>query len=138
MRTWGKLLILACAGGLVYGGIELLWRGYTHWTMLVLGGLLFVVVGALNEYIPWEMPLCWQGILGAALVTVCELLAGLLLNVWLGWAVWDYADMPYNLWGQICLPYALLWIPLAVVAIILDDWLRYWLWHEDRPRYTVF
>ena len=40
---------MAVLGGLAYMGVELLWRGRTHWTMGVLGGVCFVVIGRLNE-----------------------------------------------------------------------------------------
>ena len=43
--------------------------------------------------------------------------------------------MPFNLLGQICLPFAVAWLALAAVAIVLDDYLRYWLFGEEKPRY---
>ncbi len=137
MRSKLKIPILAVIGGLAYGGVELLWRGRTHWTMLVLGGVLFVLLGLINEALPWDMPLLLQALLGAAAVTGAELAAGLLLNVWLGLDIWDYSRMPGNLWGQICPQFAALWVPLSVVGIVLDDWLRFWLWGEERPRYKL-
>ena len=42
--------ILGLIGGRLYTWIELLCRGYTHWTMFILGGGCFVVLGLLNEY----------------------------------------------------------------------------------------
>lgn len=138
MQRVCKALILAGIGGLVYAGLELLFRGRTHWTMIVLGGVLFVIIGLFNEVLPWDMPLAVQGLLGALVVTGAELVAGLALNVWLGLGIWDYSNMPLNLWGQICLPFSALWVLLSIVAVVLDDWLRYWLWHEERPYYTVF
>ena len=32
------------AGGLGYGGLELLWRGRTHWSMLLCGGVCAVLI----------------------------------------------------------------------------------------------
>lgn len=134
---WYKTLVLFAAGGATYALIEVLWRGYTHWTMAVLGGALFVALGLLNEVLPWDMPLPLQAVLGALVVTLAELAAGLVLNVWLGLGIWDYSHLPLNLWGQICVPYILLWVPLSAVAVVWDDWLRHWLWGEDRPHYTI-
>ena len=54
---WVKALALMGIGGAIYAVIELIWRGHTHWTMALLGGLLFVLIGAINEYIPWRIPL---------------------------------------------------------------------------------
>ena len=64
--------------------------------------------------------------------------AGLVLNTCLGMAVWDYSTLPGNLWGQICLPFSALWALLAGFAVVLDDWLRYWMFGEDRPHYVLF
>lgn len=138
MRRLSKALILATIGGAVYASMELAFRGRTHWTMAVLGGVLFVVIGLFNEVLPWEMSLTLQAVLGSLVVTVVELVAGIVLNCWLGLAIWDYSNLPFNLWGQICLPFSALWVLLAGVAVVLDDWLRYWMFGEDRPHYVLF
>ena len=79
---------MAVLGGLAYMGIELLWRGRTHWTMGVLGGVCFVLIGLLDE-IQEHPPLPLQMLQGAAIVTGLELLVGLVVNRWLGLGVWD-------------------------------------------------
>lgn len=133
-----KHAVLALCGGCVYFLIEMAWRGHSHWTMAVLGGVCFVLIGDINEFIPWNMPLVLQGAIGSGIVTLLELVSGTVLNLWLGLGIWDYSNMPFNFLGQICLPFSLLWVALSVVAVILDDWLRYWLFGEDRPTYTLF
>lgn len=138
MRRICKALILATIGGAVYASMELAFRGRTHWTMAVLGGVLFVVIGLFNEVLPWEMSLTLQAVLGSLVVTGVELGAGIILNCWLGLDIWDYSNLPFNLWGQICLPFSALWVLLAGFAVVLDDWLRYWMFGEDRPHYVLF
>lgn len=133
-----KHAVLALCGGCVYFLIEMAWRGHSHWTMAALGGVCFVLIGDINEFIPWNMPLVLQGAIGSGIVTLLELVSGIVLNLWLGLGIWDYSNMPFNFLGQICLPFSLLWVALSVVAVILDDWLRYWLFGEDRPTYTLF
>ena len=133
-----KHAVLALCGGCVYFLIEMAWRGHSHWTMAVLGGVCFVLIGDINEFIPWNMPLVLQGAIGSGVVTLLELVSGIVLNLWLGLGIWDYSNMPFNFLGQICLPFSLLWVALSVVAVIVDDWLRYWLFGEDRPTYTLF
>ena len=32
-------------GGALYNLIEILWRGYTHWSMFIVGGLCFQLIG---------------------------------------------------------------------------------------------
>lgn len=122
-------LLLFLIGGRLYTWIELLWRGHTHWTMFILGGLCFVIMGLLNEHIfPWSLPLLWQSVISAIIITVFEFVTGCIVNLWLGWNVWNYSDIPFNLLGQICLPFFFLWIGLSVFGIIADDWIRYWIY----------
>ena len=118
--------VLAVIGGLVYMGIEILWRGHTHWSMGVLGGVCFVLIGLLDE---WQdhPPLWLQMLEGAMIVTVLELLVGLVVNRWLGWNVWDYSDMPGNLWGQICPQFAAAWLVLSWAAVKLENLMHKWL-----------
>lgn len=132
-----KYAFLYSVGGGIYVAIEIIWRGFSHWTMFCLAGTCFIVAGLLNEIESWETPL-WRQILQALGFTLTgEFLCGCVVNLWLGWDVWDYSNVPFNLMGQICLPYALLWIPLILVAIILDDYLRYWFFGEEKPRYKL-
>ena len=131
-------LILISIGGLLYVLIEILFRGHSHWTMFLVGGLCFWMIGLLNEILPWEMLLWKQGIVGAVIVTTVEFISGCIINLWLGWNVWDYSDMPFNLLGQICLPFSIAWIGLSAVAIVIDDYLRYWLFGEEKPHYKFW
>ena len=137
-RLKRKHIALAITGGLLYILIETLWRGYSHWTMFVLGGMCFLALGLINEVLPWEMPLWQQMLLGACIITCLEFLTGCIVNLWLGWDVWDYSGMPGNILGQVCLQYFLLWLPVSLAGILLDDWLRYWWWGEERPHYRLF
>ena len=135
---WVKALALMGIGGAIYAVIELIWRGHTHWTMALLGGLLFVLIGAINESIPWRIPLWRQGVIGALIVTWAELVAGLVLNVWLRLGIWDYSYLPGNFMGQICPQFTAVWVLLSIAAVVLDDWLRHWLVGEDRPHYKIW
>lgn len=138
MKAVAKHAVLALCGGCVYYAIEVMWRGYSHWTMAALGGICFVLIGGINELFTWEMPLALQGVIGAAIVTALELVSGIILNLWLGLGIWDYSNQPFNVLGQICPLFSILWIPLAMVAVVLDDWLRYLWFGEERPTYKLF
>lgn len=137
-KLLNKYITLFDVGGLLYILIELLWRGKSHWSMFLLGGACFVCLGLINEVLPWEMLLWQQMLIGACIITVLEFLTGCVVNLWLGWGVWDYSGMPGNILGQICPQYMLLWLPVSLIGIVLDDWLRYWWFGEDRPRYKLF
>lgn len=132
-----KEIILGIIGGALYVGVELLWRGHSHWTMFILGGLCFVLLGQINEVIPWCMPLWEQILIGTMIITGMEFVAGCAVNLWLGWNVWDYSNVPFNILGQICVPYIILWIPISLLAIVLDDYLRYLLYDEEKPHYCI-
>lgn len=135
MKRAVKPVILFCIMGSIYCLIEILWRGYTHWTMFLLAGLCGLSVGELNEHIEWEMPFWEQDFIGTVIALALEFLFGCVLNLWLGLGIWDYSNMPCNILGQVCLPFALVWAVLVAVAIVLDDYLRYWLFGEEKPRY---
>ena len=44
-----KYFFLFSFGGIVYVLIEMLWRGYSHWSMFILGGICFVLLGLINK-----------------------------------------------------------------------------------------
>lgn len=63
--------------------------------------------------------------------------AGLVLNICLGMAVWDYSTLPGNLWGQICPQFWALWCLLSLPMIVILDWLRYAVEGGEIPHYTM-
>ena len=88
MKQLLKQTALAICGGCLYMLLELLWRGRSHWTMFLLGGACFALIGLLNEILPWEMPLLLQGVIGSVcIVTPLEFITGCIANLWLGWGV---------------------------------------------------
>lgn len=132
-----KLLVLAVIGGAIYVGIEMLWRGHSHPSMFILGGLCFVSIGLINELFPWDLGIVWQALLGGTLVTCLEFITGVIVNIWLKLGVWDYSGLPLNILGQVCLPFYFAWVSLSVVAIVFDDYLRYWFFGEEKPHYKI-
>ena len=56
MKRWKKDLLLFPIGSAGYGLVETLWRGHTHWTMLVAGGVCFLInLNAGNRKQPYTM-----------------------------------------------------------------------------------
>lgn len=138
-----KHFTLFVIGAFIYFEMELNWRYFTnhlpvHWSMAVLGGVMFVLIGGINEWLPWEMSILTQSIIGAVTVTIAELLSGVVLNICLGFNIWDYSHLPFNFLGQICLPFVFVWLVLALIAIIADDFLRWKLFREDFPHYYLY
>lgn len=132
-----KYLFLFLVGGTCYFGIEILTRGFSHWTMIVVGGICFVLIGLLNEKTP-KMSLIKQMIYSTILITVIEFVSGCILNLWLKLDIWDYSDNVLNLLGQICLSHTIYWFFLSVVGILLDDYLRYKIFQEEKPNYVLW
>lgn len=129
------LIYLFFCGAIIYMSIEIAYRGFTHWTMGIVGGICFIIIGGLNNYIDWGMPVIKQALIGGFTITAFEFIAGLILNVWLGLDIWDYSDCFCNILGQVCLPFSLLWCLLSIVAIYVDDGIRYLMFKEPFPKY---
>lgn len=109
-------------GALGYGALELLWRGHTHWTMLLAGGACFSVMYLVATRT--DFPLWQKWIACAACITAVEFVTGCIVNLRLGWGVWDYSALPGNLCGQICLLYSAFWLILSVPGVWACEQLR--------------
>jgi uncharacterized membrane protein len=104
MKWLSKFLILFNIGGIAYYGIEFLWKnfvshGLCHWSMYLLGGLCFVLIGEINNLLSWDMSLLLQGVIGTGIITGLEGLFGWILNIRLGLGIWDYSNVPLNIKG---------------------------------------
>ena len=107
------------------------------WTMLALAILLAIPLERFGAELPWDCPLWLQVLICGTAITAAELAAGLVLNICLGMAVWDYSTLPGNLWGQICPQFWALWCLLSLPMIVILDWLRYAVEGGETPRYTM-
>lgn len=112
-------------GFFIYSLIEILNRGYTHWTMSVTGGTVLAILYAINSR--QTMTLIKSCFIGAFIITGIEFIVGIFDNIIMGWNVWDYSSMPLNLLGQICLPFSAAWFLLCIPA--------YYLCREMRSRF---
>ena len=118
-----KELILLIIFGITYCGIEILYRGRTHISMLFVGGLCAVLIGMINEITP-KMNIILQMFIGAVIVTIIEFFSGYIINIILGLNVWDYSNLMFNYKGQISLIFTVIWFFLSAPVIYLDDKLR--------------
>ena len=114
---WGMVVFLI--GGVTYAMIEIMWRGNTHWTMVLLGGLCFLTLYKLFGYMS-NYSLMEKCVLGAIVITALEFVVGCIVNLIFHMNVWNYSRMPLNLSGQICILYSTLWgflcIPINFIA----------------------
>ena len=116
-------LLIFSIFGLTYGLIEILWRGYTHPSMVIVGGICGLLIGLLNEKNK-KMNLLLQMVEGMVIVTVLEFVSGIVINLYLGLNVWDYSNMKFNLLGQVCPQFCIAWFFLSYFVIRIDDLLR--------------
>lgn len=121
-------------GGSLYNLIEILARGYTHWTMTILGGICFILIGLIPKAFP-HSPMLVKALIGGMTITLLELISGLIINVLLDWNVWDYSRRFLNFMGQICLRHTLYWCLPTQFGIYLNCYLCYWLFGESKPRH---
>lgn len=105
-------------GGILYSLIELAWRGYTHWTMTLLGGAVTVLLKVINQIFP-SAPLFFKATIGSAMITFLELIVGLIVNKRHHLEVWSYDSVAYNILGQICPIYTVYWFFLCIAAFFL-------------------
>lgn len=138
MKKILKHLILFLIGGGIYFFIENLYRGYSHPSMFAVGGISFLIIGLLNEFYTFQMPILIQMFLSAVIITTLEFLSGVILNIWLRYDIWDYSDLCFNFLGQISLYYSTLWFFISLPAILADDYLRYLLFKEEKPHYKIY
>ena len=117
MKLW-KYTVLFYTGGAAYLTLELCFRGRSDASMFFAGGVCFLLIGHLGAVQP-RLPVLPRAVVGALIVTMVELAAGMLVNR--TYAVWDYRHLPMNFMGQICPTFSLLWIPVSLVGILLYD-----------------
>ena len=121
MKKLSVSLIALMAGGGAYGLCELLFRGWTHWTMLLAGGvsLLLILLACGGEGPLWQ-----KWVMGCAIITTVEFVSGCVLNLGLGWEIWDYSALPLSLMGQVCPVFCGFWFLLSIPAVGLSRYLR--------------
>lgn len=135
LNTILKYLTLFLIGGITYYFIEIAYRGYSHYSMVIVGGLCFILIGSINEFSNTEIPLLLQMLISVLLVDIVELISGIIINRVLLLNVWDYSQLKYNFLGQISLNSSIAWFFLSLFAIYMDDLLRYVIFKEKKPRY---
>jgi uncharacterized membrane protein len=104
-------------GGMLYALIEISARGYTHWSMVLTGGLCLTLMYEIEHRTRlnfWVKCLC-----GAIIITTFEFIVGVVVNLIMHWNVWDYSYLPLNVLGQICVPYFFIWYLVSILGFII-------------------
>lgn len=116
-------LLIFITGGPAYYLLEVLWRGHSHPTMAVCGGICICAVCAADSRLNGK-PLYARAAAGALIITAVELVTGCLVNLTFGMEVWDYSSQPFNFAGQICLVFSLIWYLLCLPLCALCSFTR--------------
>lgn len=103
-------------GAVGYPALELLWRGRTHPTMALAGGLAMVLIRRVQRM---RGGLLRRAALCGAGITAIEYLIGRVWNR--DHRIWDYRRRRLNLGGQVCAGYALLWCGLSAAVLAAMD-----------------
>ena len=103
-------------GGISYTLIELIWRGHTHVSMTLAGGVCLAGLYWIDRHTE-VLTLLSKCIVGALAITAVEFLVGYVVNCRLGLGVWDYSDRFMNVMGQICPLFTFMWFLISLPAI---------------------
>lgn len=111
--------LIFSVGSIVYPLLEVMWRGYSHYSMAIAGGLSLMLIDIVCIRKLFKAHLIIKSLLSSVLITVVEFVTGYIVNIVLGLNVWDYSAMPLNILGQVCLPFSILWMLISIPAMWL-------------------
>lgn len=137
MKKTSQFLFFLTTGGCIYYTVEILFRGFSHWTMFLLGGICFLFFYMQGILTAWKEPLWIQTFRATIFVVSMEFITGIIVNKYLNMNVWNYEDMPFHVFGQICLPFAVIFSGLCVMGIIMSGYMGHWFYGEEKPHYHI-
>ena len=137
MKRVSEYFFIWALGGILYYTIEVTFRGFSHWSMFVLGGFCLLFFGWQGLLLKWQDPLWLQVLRCTLFVGAGEFITGMIVNKWMKWGVWDYSNQPLQLFGQVCVPFLILFSGLCALGILLSGYLLHWLYGEEKPHFHV-
>ncbi len=119
MKTFLKYALSFLSGAALYGTLEIYVRGFTHWTMLLTAGTVMSIFMFINQSRGTDIVI--RSLVGSFVITSLEFCIGSVVNLSLGWHIWDYSGFKMNILGQVCPRYSALWFLLSIPAFALCD-----------------
>lgn len=118
MKSLRNYTVVFLFGGSLYCVMEMLWRGWTHPSMALCGGLCFAAIYLINDKLRGAS-FVKQLLISCIFITTMELVFGFFVNIIFELDIWDYSLLSYNLLGQICLPFSIIWFLLSIPALFI-------------------
>lgn len=152
MKIFLKNFIIFSVGFTIYQIIEGLFKNFMtiitngsylrseSFLMGLIGGGALLLIGLINKKFTWNIPIWIQSLIGGIGILLFEFVVGLFMNKFFCphygiTLIWDYSSVPGNILGQICPQYFIIWVILAALCILIDDYLRYKIYNEEKPYY---
>lgn len=120
-------MVVFFLGSFFYGLTEYLYRGYTHWTMVITGGLVLLTFYFMTPVL-LNMSVIRAATIGALIITAYEFIVGIIVNKIFDWNVWDYSHLNGNILGQICPRYTFYWFFLCLGFFAAVKFVLHYFW----------
>ncbi|MCM1288883.1 MAG: putative ABC transporter permease [Clostridium sp.] len=117
-----QYFLLWLTGGIAYFYMEIMFRGYSHYSMIICGGFCFLFVGQIGlRFLYGKSRFFIVKIMAASalIITTLEFVTGLIVNVVFHLEVWDYSRVAGNIMGQVCLPYTFVWGVMGLLCVYM-------------------
>ncbi len=124
-------------GAVLYSGIEIAFRGFTHWTMALTGGLAYLLI-YISSFRIKAKGLFVRCLSGCGIITALEFIVGCIVNRKLHMNVWDYSQRPGHILGQICPLFCVIWFLLSIPAVLLSFFIKNRLFSSDKQKSSIY
>ena len=124
-------------GAVLYSGIEIAFRGFTHWTMALTGGLAYLLI-YISSFRIKAKGLFVRCLSGCGIITALEFIVGCIVNRKLHMNVWDYSQRPGHILGQICPLFCVIWFLLNIPAVLLSFFIKNRLFSSDKQKSSIY
>ena len=123
LKKYKEFFIVFSVGAVIYSLIEIIFRGFTHWTMTLTGGTAFLMIHISNFRMKTKS-LFLKCLAGSAIITALEFFVGCIVNRRFHLNVWDYSGQKFNILGQSCPVFSAAWFLLTVPALYLSKLIK--------------
>ncbi len=123
LKKYKEFFIVFSVGAVIYSLIEIIFRGFTHWTMTLTGGTAFLMIHISNFRMKTKS-LFLKCLAGSAIITALEFFVGCIVNRRFHLNVWDYSGQKFNILGQICPVFSAAWFLLTLPALYLSKLIK--------------